>query len=381
MKNKLLKFLMLVLIDISLLSCNKLQIDEFSNESSSDYNQLLTHNYNLQRNAISDEELAPPLELVFLDNFNGLPSGGFTFADSILFFSTGKGYLFAFDVNNFDELGKKKFGSSTPAPPTIYKNILYQTYDNGNYGLIAYNVFEGDDFWEIEDNLTSSSPIVVENKVYFQSNNGIIRCLNYLTGEEIWRTDLNCYGVNSLAFDNGVLISGNQNGAIYAIEYSSGVILWKKFLKDKIFSNPVINNNYVYISTFKGYLYKIKMDNGDFKQSRQFNIPLYFGPTIDENNVYISFSNGELKSLNKSDFTENWTSFGAGPSASSVVISENYAYFSTLGKYIYIIDKHTGEKLQEIKLDGRARSIPLIKNGKLIIACEDENVNIFATSK
>ena len=123
------------------------------------------------------------------------------------------------------------------------------------------------------------------------------------------------------------------------------------------------------------------MDSGEFIQSRQFKAPIYFGPTIDDKNVYISFSNGELKSLNKSTFSENWTNFGVGPSASSVVISENYAYYPTLGKYIYIINKHTGEKLQEIKLDGRARSIPIIINGKLIIACEDENVNIFTLSK
>jgi len=381
MKNIALKLFVLILNFLLVLSCNKLQIDKFSNENSSEYNQLLTHNYNLQRNTISNEELVPPLELVFLDNYNGLPSSGFTFADSILFFSTGRGYLFAFSIDDFDELGKKKFGLSASVPPTIYKNILYQSYDRGNYGLIAYDVIEGDDLWEIEDNLTSSSPLAVEDKVYLQSNNGIIRCLNYLTGEEIWRTDLNCFGVNSIAFDNGVLISGNQDGAIYAIEYSSGIILWKKFLKDKIFANPVINNKHVYIATYNGYLFKISMDNGAFIQSKQANIPQYFGPTIDENNVFIPFSNGEIKSLNKSDFTENWTSVGNGPAASSVVISENYAYFPTLGKYIYIIDKFTGEKLQEIKLDGRARSIPIIKNGKLIIACEDENVNIFAISK
>ncbi len=39
------------------------------------------------------------------------------------------------------------------------------------------------------------------------------------------------------------------------------------------------------------------------------------------------------------------------------------------------------EILQEIKLEGRARSVPIIKNGKLIIACENDNVNIFAVSE
>ena len=375
------RYVIVLIIAFFVFGCNKLQIDDFSNKNVPENSQLLTQNYNFQRNAISKEELEPPLELVFIDDYNGMPSGSFTLVDSILFFGTNRGYLIAFDVNHYDELGKKKFGLSAPTPPTIYKNILYQTYDNGDYGLIAYDIIEGDKLWEIEDNLTSSTAIVVENKVYYQSNKGIINCVNYLTGENIWTMDLNCFGVNSIAYDNGILISSNQNGAIFALEYSSGVILWEKKLKDNIFANPVINENHVYVSTYTGFLYKINIENGAFVQSKKFNLPLYHGPTIDEHNVYIPTSDGRIQSLNKSDFIENWTNEGSGPAASSVVVSENYIYFPTLGKHLYILDKNTGEKLQSIKLEGRARSIPILKNGKLIIACEDENVNIFAISK
>ena len=380
MKNN---FLILIILSISipLVSCNKLQINQFPNENNPETNNYLTHNYNYQRNTISYEEIIPPLELTFIDDYKGLPSGSFSFVDSILFFCTGKGYITALNVNTYKEMGEKKFGLSSRTPPTIYKSILYQTYDNGDYGLIAYDILEGDYLWEIEDNLTSSSPIVVEKKVFLQSNNGFIRCLNYFDGEEIWKTKLDCFGINSIAYDKGIIISTNQDGAVFALEYSSGIILWKKNLKDKIFADPVISNKHIYLATYNGYLHKLNIKNGEFLQSWNLKTPLYFGPTIDEHNIYIPLSNGEIKSLNKSEYFENWTNRGIGPAASPVVVSENYIYFPTLGKFLYILDKQTGEKLQEIKLEGRARSVPLITNSKLLIACENENVNIFAISE
>ena len=381
MEYKYFSKLFILISIVYLLSCNKLQINNFHQNSDQTTSQLLTHNFNYQRNTVSEQELDPPLVLVFEDDYNGLATNGFSSVDSILFFGTGKGYLIAFDLNKNKVVGKKKFGLSTSAPPTIYKNILYQAYDSGDYGLIAYDVVEGEKLWEIENNLTSSSPIVIENKVFYQSNQGKVYCCNFLTGETIWTADLKCFGVNSIAFDNGIIISSNLDGSIFALEYTSGIVLWEKSLNDKIFANPVINENHVYISTYNGYLYKIDMEEGNIIQSKDFRFPVYHGVTVDNDYIYVPISSGELKVLDKGSFIEVWSNNGSGPAASSVVVSNNYVYFPTLGKHLYILDKTTGKKLQEIELEGRVRSIPLIINGRLVIASEDDNVNIFAISK
>jgi len=141
MKNSFL-FIIILSVFISLISCNKLQINQFPKENNPEINQYLTHNYNYQRNTISNEDIIPPLELTFIDDYKGLPSGSFSFVDSILFFSTGRGYLTALNVNTYKEMGKKKFGLSSRTPPTIYKSILYQTFDKGDYGhqLLAQNI-------------------------------------------------------------------------------------------------------------------------------------------------------------------------------------------------------------------------------------------------
>ena len=102
---------------------------------------------------------------------------------------------------------------------------------------------------------------------------------------------------------------------------------------------------------------------------------------IESQRLWKLFWKRELKAIEKSSFAEIWSNKGSGPPASSAVVSNNYVYFPTLGKYIYILNKVTGKILQEIKLEGRVRSTPLIKNGKLVIACEDDNINVFAISK
>lgn len=365
---------------ISFYSCNKLVVDRFNQITDPSVKNLLTQNYNYQRNTISEEEIDPPLELIFNDDYNGLPINGFSAVDSLLFFATGRGYLMGFNTNTNKLIGKIKLGLSASSPPTIYKNIIYQTFDLGDYGIIAYDVNDGNELWEKEKNLTSSSPIAIENKVFFQTNQGIVYCHNYLTGEKIWKTDLGCFGSNSIAFDEGILISANQDGAIFGLEYTSGIKIWELQINDKILANPVIFRDDVFIVTYAGLLYKINLKDGTVLNSMNLGIPIYFGVTVDDNIIYIPMSNGVIKAIYKNNFREKWSKNFSGPAASSVVISKNYAYFPTLGKYLYILDKTSGNILQEIKLNGRIRSVPNIKNGKLVIASEDENVNVFSNA-
>ncbi len=108
---------------------------------------------------------------------------------------------------------------------------------------------------------------------------------------------------------------------------------------------------------------------------------MYHAITTDNNSIFIPLSNGNIKAIDNNNYTELWSFQGEGPATSSVLVTKNYIYFATLGKYLYILEKKSGKLLQEIEFEGRLRSIPLIKNGKLVIACEDKYVNIYTSSK
>ncbi len=363
------------------IGCNKFQIENFPSENNPEKSLYLTSHLNYQRNSVSTEEISPPLSILWQDDYSGLAINGFTLVDSIIFLGTGNGYLFALNNSNGDVLGKKKFGRALGVPPTIYNEYLYQTYESGSYGLIAYSVKEGEIIWEIEDNLSKSSPIVTDNKVFFQTKNGNILCLNYLTGELIWSQNLKTKSENSLAYDNNVIFTANSNGIVTALEYTSGIQMWQQDLSDIIFADPVLDENFVYISTYSGTLYILNKTNGQIISQINNQIPMYHAITTDNNSIFIPLSNGNIKAIDKNNYTELWSFQGEGPATSSVLVTKNYIYFATLGKYLYILEKKSGKLLQEIEFEGRLRSIPLIKNGKLVIACEDKYVNIYTSSK
>jgi outer membrane protein assembly factor BamB len=375
------KYFVFIIVNFLFLSCNKLHIKDFPANNYPEKSLFLTSHFNYQRNAYSNEELSPPLSLLWQDDYTGLAVNGFTLVDSILFFGTGNGYLLALDNTNGNVLGKKKFGRALPAPPTIYKEILYQTYEAGTSGLIAYSIKNGEKIWEIENNFSKSSPVVVDNKAIFQTKRGNIICLNYLTGEEIWSHNTNSKSANSLAYDDGKIIAANLDGTVTALEYTSGIQVWLQNFSDKIFADPVLDKKYVYISTFGGQLIKLNKENGEILTRKKFAVPLYHAITTDDNIIFVPLSDGIVTAFDKKNFEEMWSFQGEGPAANSALVTKNYVYFPTLGKYLYILDKKSGQLLQEIKFEGRARSTPLIKNGKLVIACEDKTVNIYSASK
>ena len=64
-----------LLLTFFMLSCNKLRIKEFPAENEPMVQPMLTLQQNYQRNAVTDEELAPPLVLEWEENLPVLRYG------------------------------------------------------------------------------------------------------------------------------------------------------------------------------------------------------------------------------------------------------------------------------------------------------------------
>ena len=349
---------------------SSLRIRDFQSGKTTDKNSLLTSQLNYGRNTVSSQELIPPLTEDWEENYQSLPINGFTAAENWIFFGMHNGYLAAVDIDDGDLEGKKNLGDACAVPPTVYNNILYQAFETGKYGLIAYDVSDGSSIWSVEGQLSRSSPVVVNDNAIFQSLTGEVICFNHLTGDEIWRQSLNKQVRNSPAFKDNTLISVTLDGLIVAFEASSGNILWEKNLSTPVFADPVIEGTKLYIVTHSGRLIVLELQNGQTLSHVDFNIELFNSPTIDENYIYISSSNGTLYSIDKFSLENNWTFSGEGPVSGSALVTQSYIYISTQAKKLYIINKSDGKLIQTIELIGRAKSAPIINFGKLIVACE-----------
>ena len=119
---------------------SSLRIRDIPTEKSADKNPLMTSQVNYGRNTVISHEIVPPLSEDWEENYQSQPTNGFTTVDNWLFFGMQNGYLAAVDIDDGDLEGKKNLGDACAVPPTVYKNMLYQTFETGKYGLIAYDI-------------------------------------------------------------------------------------------------------------------------------------------------------------------------------------------------------------------------------------------------
>jgi outer membrane protein assembly factor BamB len=353
---------------------SSLRIKDFPTDKSADKNPLMTSQLDYSRNTVSSQEINPPLREDWEENYQALPNNGFTAVDNWILFGMQNGYLAAIDIDDGDLEGKKNLGDACAVPPTIYNNILYQTFEIGSYGLVAYDISDGSPIWTIEGNFSRSSPIIVNQMVFFQSLRGEVIGLEYLSGEELWRRSLNRDIRNSPAYKENRLITVTLDGTIYAFDAGSGDISWQLTLDAPVFADPVIEGDHLYVSTHEGTLFIIALYDGNILAKKEFNVESFNSPTVDRDGIYITASNGTLHSLKKSSLENNWIFSGDGPIFGSALVTNSYVYITTMAKKLYIIKKSDGQLIQMIELMGRARSAPIINHDKLILACEGNQV-------
>jgi len=320
------------------------------------------------------EELIPPLIKAWEENYKSLPNNGFTAVNNWIFFGMQNGYLAAIDINDGNLKGKENLGGACAVPPTVYNNILYQTFETGKYGLIAYDLSDGSSIWSIKGQLTRSSPVIVHETALFQSLAGEVICFDYLTGEELWSHSLGKQIRNSAAYENNFLITVTLDGTIYAFESTSGNKVWESNLNTPVFADPVIEEERLYVASHTGILFVLDLKSGQLLFKKEFGIELFNSPTIDQHNIYIATSNGTLYSIDKESFEKKWIFSGEGPIVGFALVTQSYVYITTMAKKLYLIRKNDGKLIQEIELVGRAKTAPIINQGKLILACEIKQI-------
>jgi outer membrane protein assembly factor BamB len=298
-----------------------------------------------------------------------------------LLFGTYNGYLVIADINDGELKGKRNLGDACAAPPSVKGKLIFQSFETGSYGLIVYDIYKGSVAWRLEGNYSRSSPVIVDEKVLHTTLQGDVLCLNKESGEEIWRVALQSEIRNSPAFQGDKLIIATLSGRIFALEYSSGVVLWEANISTPVFADPVINGENAYVVCQKQDLFIYNIKTGKQIHRENIKMPMYFSPTIDETSIFLPLSNGHLLCLDKQTYHQKWIFAGDGPAAGPALVGLTYIYLTTLSEKLYILDKISGQLLQEIALSGRARSAPIIKQGKLILSCEEKQVIAYAKEK
>jgi outer membrane protein assembly factor BamB len=190
-----------------------------------------------------------------------------------------------------------------------------------------------------------SSPVVVNDMVYFGSTNSRLYCFEALTGNEIWNFSTGNAILSTPCIVGDIIYFGSTDRNIYALDAYSGDKLW----------------NYTFASFF-----------AQISSSLSVVEDLLFVGTDDGNFYALNISNSSSLKI-------EWEFPTGGYIQSSPAIAWPYVYFGSLDGKIYCLWAENGSQVWNFSSDKTQRdygvySSPMVYQGRVYIGSEDKNL-------
>ena len=290
-------------------------------------------------------------------------------------------------------------GGAVMSSPSVVNNIVY--FGSQDHNVYAVNAWTGSLIWKFATNNTiESSVAVADGKVVTGAEDGYVYCLDAYNGKMQWKTFVNAnlpvsYGSavmirSSPAIVDDTVYIGSLDGNLYSINFTDGTIFWKYQTGGWIKSSPTIYGDAVYITSETpktGTIYKLDASDGSliWKKSIPYEVQFTGGndmigtPTVADGKVFTSANLRTYYCLNDQNGNIIWTF--TNPEANEFIVSSPIY----LNGQVFIVDKFditslnasTGKKIWNTFTGDEYYVSPSYADGKIYIVTSERNIFIF----
>ena len=282
--------------------------------------------------------------------------GGASFANNVVYATTGTGDVVALNAETGTEIWRRKPAGPLRGSPTVaFNSVFVMTQDNQIHAL---NMTNGDPIWQ--DVAASgqsgvfgvAAPAAAQGSVVAGYSSGELVTYRYENGRVLWsdalaRTSISTE-VGALTdvdadpiISNGQVFALGQGGRMAAYELVTGQRIWELTLAG--ISTPALAGEWLFTLTDDSRLLAIARNTGRVRwitQMAQWRNPnkrenpiFWTGPVLADNRLWIASSRGEVHSVDVMTGTASlFTSLGAGVSLPPVVANNTLYILDDSGR-------------------------------------------------
>jgi outer membrane protein assembly factor BamB len=229
--------------------------------------------------------------------------------------------------------------------------------------------------WSYEtDYFISSSPNVVDGKVFIGSLDKKFYCFDMISGENLWNFSTDGKITGSSAYYNGKVYFGSQDSNFYCLNAENGDEIWNYNTNFMIESSPSINSGKVYFGSSDGSFYCLDANNGSFIWEFSAGNVIWTSPAISEDRVYFGSLSGDLFCLDKTDGELKWTYSTTSGIWSSPALYNNKIYFGSNDNFVYCLNADNGNFVWSFDAEGEVHSSPAIAYGNVYIGSSGQGL-------
>ena len=233
-----------------------------------------------------------------------------------------------------------------------------------------------------------SSPRIHGNKLFVGTLDGLLFCIDTISGRPIWFRNIGSSIRSSPSVGDGKVYFGTENNRVFALDIESGEQRWMTELKGPVYSSPAFYNNRVYVSSYDNHLHCLSSTNGlIFWSFNGFRSSFKASPSVGEQGIYIGGA-GENKYFYRINHngTAKWQILTAAEIPSTAALDENdqTVYYLNVSQQANMqlseltrLNTESKEKIWGYAAGGGVISTsPVIADDKILFGGLDKSFNI-----
>jgi eukaryotic-like serine/threonine-protein kinase len=273
-----------------------------------------------------------------------------------LFSLEGGEMLYETEITTGKEIWKYRPGGMLGVSKII-NNVMFFSSNNEYFAALDLLSYKEKWRYHMENGEKTGMCVFSDSTVYIQTGSqtgaSSIIALDIESGSRKWEFSgiKHCYG---LAEADGVIYFGTYDGAIYAVDNNRGRLIWDKKVYGEIECPPTISKGIVYFGTRKSFLYAMNAKTGKimWKTKDETGYRIYSSPKIIEGKLVYLKTNDENSGGETKEYlcgvdarTGNviWKNEFHVLDFDSYICAENGTLFvSDIEGFIYAMDINTG---------------------------------------
>jgi outer membrane protein assembly factor BamB len=185
-----------------------------------------------------------------------------------------------------------------------------------------------------------SSPVVVDNSIYFGCEDGKLYSVSTVNGHIRWSTQLSGPVKAAPAYYGGRLYVGDYGGSMNAVDAKSGKLIWSTgslgtgISGGEFYSTPAVAFGRVYAGNNDDRVYSFDISDGELAWTYSTGGYAYSAPTVASTKhspptVYIGSFDGNIYALNARNGDVRWSRSAGGQVVGSL---------SAVGEIVYVAE-------------------------------------------
>jgi len=254
-------------------------------------------------------------------------------------------------------------GYITSSPAVIDGKVYVGSWDKKLY---CFDMMTGDELWNFTTGgKITASPAVDDGKVYIGSQDSIFYCLDADDGGKIWEFDTDFMVESSPTIIDNKVLFGNSGGLLYCLNTNNGSLIWNYPTGNVILSSPAVTNNGVYFGSLSGDFFCLDIANGNLVWSNSTDGGIDSSPTVFNGTVYFGSNDHYVYCLDADNGAFIWNYNTKGEVHSSPAVAYGNVYIGSSSQGLFCLDAETGVLVWEYLISGGIWSPPSVADGKV----------------